>query len=138
MRFCTMNRSRASDVWYRRSIDCNDRGAWPVPGDCGGPGMRIHGIVRTAALEENPPSSDRIEMVLRVQGVRPDQPRMLVIPYDYLILDESLDPDLVQGRGFEAEVSEDESGRWVVSQISFALGRVLREPEGGDPGRAQE
>jgi hypothetical protein len=63
---------------------------------------------------------------------------MLVIPYDYLILDESLDPDLVQGRGFEAEVSEDESGRWVVSQISFALGRVLREPEGGDPGRAQE
>ena len=94
--------------------------------------MRIRGIVRTAALEENPPSSDRIEMVLRVQGVKPDQPRVLVVPYEILLREESLDPDLVQGRGFEAEIAEEESGRWVVSEISFALGRVLRGPERGE------
>lgn len=92
--------------------------------------MRIRGIVRTASLEENPPASDRIEMVLRVQGVRPDQPRLLVVPYEFLLRDESLDPDVVQGKGFEAEVAQDESGRWVVSQIATAAGRVLRAPEG--------
>jgi hypothetical protein len=92
--------------------------------------MRIRGIVRTAALEENPPSSDRIEMVLRVQGVRPDQPRLLVVPYEFLLRDQSLEPEGIQGKGFEAEVAQDESGRWVVSEISIALGRVLREPEG--------
>jgi hypothetical protein len=92
--------------------------------------MRIRGIVRTAALEENPPASDRIEMVLRVQGVKPDQPRLLVVPYEVLLRDESLDPDLVQGKGFEADVAEDSSGRWVVTEISFAHGRVLRGPEG--------
>jgi hypothetical protein len=94
--------------------------------------MRIRGIVRTASLEENPPASDRIEMVLRVQGVRPDQPRLLVIPYEFLLRDESLDPDDVQGKGFDAEVAEDESGRWVVSQIAIAAGRVLRAPEQGE------
>jgi hypothetical protein len=92
--------------------------------------MRIRGIVRIACLEENPPASDRIELVLRVQGVKPDQPRLLVIPYEILLQDESLDPDLVQGKGFEAEVAIDESGRWLVSEISFAQGRVLRGPEG--------
>ena len=32
--------------------------------------MRIQGIVRVATLEENPPGSDRIEMLIRVQGVQ--------------------------------------------------------------------
>jgi hypothetical protein len=88
--------------------------------------MRIHGIVRIATLEENPPGSDRIEMQIRVQGVRPDQPRLLVVPYELLLGDEALEPDQVQGKGFEAEVSEDGSRRWVVSEIAFASGRVLR------------
>jgi hypothetical protein len=91
--------------------------------------MRIHGIVRIATLEENPPGSDRIEMRIRVQGVRPDQPRLLVVPYELLLGDEALEPEQVQGKGFEAEVSEDESSRWVVSEIAFATGRVLRPPE---------
>jgi hypothetical protein len=96
-----------------------------------GAAMHIRGIVRTASLQENPPSSDRIEMVLHVQGVRPDQPRVLIVPYDLLLSDESLDPDAVQGKGFAAEVDQDDdSGRWVVREISFASGRVLRKPEG--------
>ncbi len=53
--------------------------------------MRIRGIVRTATLEENPPGSDRIEMVLRVQGVGPGQPRTLVVPYELLLADPELD-----------------------------------------------
>src|SRR5271169_4297207 len=68
--------------------------------------MRIHGIVRIATLEENPPGSDRIEMHIRVQGVRPDQPRLLVVPYELLLGDQTLEPDQVQGKGFDAEVSE--------------------------------
>ena len=44
--------------------------------------MRIRGIVRVATLEENPPGSDQIEMLIRAQGVRPEQPRLLVVPYD--------------------------------------------------------
>jgi hypothetical protein len=92
--------------------------------------MRIRGIVRTAVLEENPPGSDRIEMILRVQGVRPGQPRALVIPFEFLLSDQSLDPDQVQGKGFEAEVAQDEAGRWVASAISIAASRVLREPDG--------
>jgi hypothetical protein len=35
----------------------------------------------------------------------------------------------VQGKGFDAEVSEDAPARWVVSEIAFATGRVLRAPE---------
>ncbi len=91
--------------------------------------MRIKGIVRVATLEENPPGSDQIEMMIRVQGVRPEQPRLLVIPYELLLTDAALDPDHVQGKGFEAELSQDSSGRWVVSEIAFATGRVLRAPE---------
>jgi hypothetical protein len=91
--------------------------------------MQIRGIARTAMLEENPPGSDRIEMVLRVQGVGPDQPRLLVVPYELLLGESTLDPDLVQGKGFQAEVAEDGAGRWVVSEIAFASGRVLRAPE---------
>jgi hypothetical protein len=91
--------------------------------------MRIRGIVRTATLEENPPGSDRIQMILRVQGVGPGQPRVLLVPYELLLTDEGLDPDLVQGKGFEAEIVEDQPARWVVTEIAFASGRVLRAPE---------
>ena len=79
-------------------------------------------------LEENPPGSDRIEMTLKVQGVGAGQPRTLVVPYDLLLADESLDPDEVAGKGFEAE-AEDAGGRWVVSWIALATGRVLRREE---------
>jgi hypothetical protein len=91
--------------------------------------MRIHGIVRIATLEENPPGSDRIEMRIRVQGVRPDQPRLLLVPYELLLGDPTLEPEQVQGKGFEAEVSEVQPGRWVVTEIAFATGRVLRAQE---------
>jgi hypothetical protein len=91
--------------------------------------MRLHGIVRAATLTENPPGSDRIEMVLRVQGVRPGQPRVLVVPYELLLGDESLDPDQVLGKGFQADALEDGTGRWVVGAIAMAAGRVLRGPD---------
>jgi hypothetical protein len=92
--------------------------------------MRIRGIVRTATLEESPSGSEYIEMVLRAQGVGAGQPRLLIVPYDVLLQDPSLDPELIQGKGFQAEVVEDEAGRWVVLEISLASGRVLREPDG--------
>jgi hypothetical protein len=91
--------------------------------------MRIRGIVRTATLEENPPGSEQIEMVVRVQGVGAGQPRVLIVPYEILLHDPSLDPEIVQGKGFQAEVVEDETGRWVVVEISLASGRVLRNPD---------
>ena len=69
--------------------------------------MRIKGIVRTGTLEENPPGSDRIEMTLKVQGVGAGQPRTLVVPYDLLLGDDSLDPDEVAGKGFEADAEDD-------------------------------
>jgi hypothetical protein len=90
--------------------------------------MRIHGVVRTAELREYPPASERIELVLRVQGVGPAQPRSIVVPYAMLLADEMLDPDLVAGRGFEAEVALDDEDRWVASAIQFAS-RVLRPPQ---------
>jgi hypothetical protein len=92
--------------------------------------MRIRGIVRVATLEENPPGSDQIEMLIKVQGVRPEQPRLLVVPYELLLGDETLEPEQVQGKGFDAEVNEDPAGRWVVAEIAFATGRVLRAPDG--------
>ncbi len=91
--------------------------------------MRIKGIVRTATLEENPPGSDQIEMILKVQGVGAGQPRTLVVPYDLLLGDDSLDPDQVGGKGFEAEADDEGAGRWVVSSIALATGRVLRRPD---------
>jgi hypothetical protein len=91
--------------------------------------MRITGIVRIATLHENPPGSEQIEMLIKVQGVRTDQPRLLVVPYELLLHDETLEPEQVQGKGFQAEISEDTNGRWVVAEIAFASGRVLRAPE---------
>ncbi len=93
------------------------------------PDMRIRGIVRSATLEENPAGSERIEMILGVQGVGPGQPRTLVVPYEVLLADPDLDADSVPGRRFEAEVDEPVPGRWVVSEIAFASGQFLRRPE---------
>jgi hypothetical protein len=89
--------------------------------------MHIRGIIQSAALEEHPPDSGTIEMVLRVQGVGPSQPRTLVIPYARLLQDESLDPDAIARRGFEAEIEPDEGGRWIIETIAFAS-RILRPP----------
>lgn len=90
--------------------------------------MRLRGVVRSAELQEDPPGSDRIELALRLQGVGPGQPRLVVVPYTLLLQYESLDPDEVAGRGFEAEAAQDDRGRWVVSEIAFAS-RVLRPEE---------
>jgi hypothetical protein len=57
--------------------------------------MQFRGIVMTAALEENPPGSDRIELVLWLQGVGPGKPRRIVVPYELLLSDPSLDADHV-------------------------------------------
>jgi len=89
--------------------------------------MQLKGIVRVAELVENPPDSGQIELQLRLQGVGPGQPRLIVVPYSLLIEEESLDPDQILGCGFQAEV-EDEGGRWLVTSIQVA-GRVLRPPE---------
>jgi hypothetical protein len=69
-------------------------------------------------------------MLLRVQGVGPGQPRTLVVPYELLLADPEIDADAVQGKGFEAEVDEADPGRWLVAEITFATGSVLRRPEG--------
>jgi hypothetical protein len=90
--------------------------------------MHLHGLIQSARLEENPRESDTIEMVLKVQGVGPSQPRTLVIPFELLVQDEMLDPDAIARRAFDAEVEQDPAGRWVVRSIAFAS-RVLREPE---------
>jgi hypothetical protein len=87
--------------------------------------MRIRGIVQAAELEENPPGSDRIELILWVQGVGPDKPKQIVVPYEMLLQDPELDADHVRGHGFQAEVSQDDEGRWIVAEIGFATGRVL-------------
>jgi hypothetical protein len=90
--------------------------------------MYLHGIIQTATLQEHPPGSDNIELVLKIQGVGPGQPRTLVIPYALLLQDESLDPDAIRGRAFDADVDQDQAGRWVAARIAFA-GRILRPPQ---------
>jgi len=91
--------------------------------------MRLHGIVQSAHLEENPPGSDTIEMVLRVQGVGPGHPRAIVLPFERLLQDPTLDPETVQGHAFEAEVDRVGGARWVVAEIQFAERRILRPNE---------
>jgi len=88
--------------------------------------MQIRGIVQTAMLCENPPGSDRIELVIQAQGVGPDKPRQIVVPFELLIQDTSLDPDAIQGHGFQAEIQQDEASRWIVLEIGFARRDVLR------------
>jgi hypothetical protein len=90
--------------------------------------MQIRGLVRTSELAEDPPGSGNIELVLKVQGVGAGQPRTLVVPYALLLQDDGLEPESVQRRAFDAEVAQDEGGRWVVARIDFAA-RVLRPPD---------
>jgi hypothetical protein len=91
--------------------------------------MLLRGIIQSGTLVENPPGTDRIELVLKLQGVGPGQPRTVIVPFELLLADQSLDPDAIAGHGFEAEASQAEPGRWVVEQITVAQRRVLREPE---------
>jgi hypothetical protein len=88
--------------------------------------MQIRGIVQSAMLVENPPGSDRIEMVIWALGVGPDKPRSIVVPYELLLQAPSLDPDGVQGHAFQALIEQREDGRWFALEIGFAAGRVLR------------
>jgi hypothetical protein len=90
--------------------------------------MHLHGIIQTATLEESPPESGNLEIVLKVQGVGPGQPRRITIPYALLLEDETLEPEEIQGRAFDADVDQDQGGRWLVSRIRFAS-RILRPPE---------
>ena len=87
--------------------------------------MQLRGIIRTAVLQERPEASGQIELSLLVQGVGPGQPRRLIIPHALLVADESLDPDVMGGCSFAAEVELDPQGRGVVGQIVLAA-RVLR------------
>ena len=82
----------------------------------------------SAELLENPPGSEQVELSLRLQGVGPGQPRRIVIPFDMLVADPSIDADDLTGRGFEAEVEADGPSRWVVSRLSVAE-HVLRPKE---------
>lgn len=90
--------------------------------------MHLRGLIQSASLREHPPESDRVEMVLKIQGVGPSQPRTIVIPFEHLVQDQSLEPETIVRRGFEADVEQDDEQRWVVSRIAFAS-RVLRPPE---------
>ncbi len=90
--------------------------------------MHLRGIIQSAILEENPSGSAIIEMLLRVQGVGPGQPRTLVVPYEMLLKDENLEPETVSGRAFEAEVDQAPDQRWKVTRISFAS-RIFRASE---------
>lgn len=91
--------------------------------------MTIRGIVMSAELVEHPPGSDSVEMHLRLQGVGPTAPRRMIIPFELLIQDETLEPDTVTGHAFEADIEEVEPKRWVVSRVAFAARGVLRSPE---------
>ncbi len=90
--------------------------------------MQIRGFVKIAALEEVEPGGDRVELWLGLQGVGRDQPRKVVVPFELLVADATIDPDDVAGRGFAAEVEQDATGRWVVSTLELAA-RVLRPAE---------
>jgi hypothetical protein len=91
--------------------------------------VRLNGVIRSAELQEDPSGNDRVEMVLVIQGVSPGQPRRVIVPFELLIGDESLDPDQVTGRRFEAEVAEEPQGRHVIQQIRLGA-RVLRPSDG--------
>lgn len=90
--------------------------------------MILHGFVMSAELAEESPGSDRIELTLRIQGVGPGQPRRIVVPYDLLLADPSIDADDVVGRGFEAEAEPVGPSRWEVRRLALAA-RVLRPKE---------
>lgn len=89
--------------------------------------MQMRGIVMTADLEERPPGSDNVELVLTLQGVGRGQPRRIVVPMDYLVGHPEIDPDAIAGHAFGAEVVEAEPKRWIVEEIVFDAHRVLRD-----------
>jgi hypothetical protein len=91
--------------------------------------MQLRGIVRAATLEEFPPGSERVNMVLKVQGVGAGQPRTIIIPMEILLRDPDLEPEAIEGHAFRAEVAEAEPKRWLVTEIAFADRRILRPPE---------
>ena len=64
-------------------------------------------------------------MVLDVQGVGVGQPRRLVIPFEYLVNNEGIEPEDLAGRGFLADVVENEGSRWVVTELALTS-KVLR------------
>lgn len=88
--------------------------------------MHLHGIVMTATLEPDPADPDLVEMHLLLQGVGPGQPRRIVVPMAILIAEPDIEPELVVGHAFEAEVEEVAPKRWVAEAIQFARNRVLR------------
>jgi hypothetical protein len=90
--------------------------------------MHLRGIIQTAALQDHPTNGDQVEMVLKLQGVGPGQPRTIVVPFDVLVQDEALEPEAIARRAFEAEVVQAEDQRWMVAKINFAS-RILREPD---------
>jgi hypothetical protein len=90
--------------------------------------MQLRGIIQSAVLQEVPPESGNLEIVMRIQGVGPGQPRLIVIPFAILVEDESLDPEAIAGRAFDAEVAPGPDARWLVTRISFAS-QVLRRQE---------
>jgi hypothetical protein len=90
--------------------------------------MLIRGIIQSAEYSEDPPDSGQIEMLIRVQGVGRDQPRRLVIPLALLLENQSLEPDSVRGRSFEADVEQDKNRKWVVTRLGIADKDVLERP----------
>ena len=69
--------------------------------------MQIRGIVQGRSSwripRQRPDRDDPLG-----PGVGPNKPRSIVVPYELLLQDPSLDPDQVQGHGFEAEIEQDE------------------------------
>ncbi len=90
--------------------------------------MQIRGFIRAATLQEVEPGGDQVELSLSLQGVGRDQPRKVVVPFELLVADATIDPDDLAGRGFAADVEQDTTGRWIVAQLELAA-RVLRGPE---------
>jgi hypothetical protein len=86
--------------------------------------MRIRGIVQDAWIDENPPRSQTIEMLLRVRDVGPDGPDLLVVPSELLFADPGLEPRSIAGQGFEAEVETSADGRWLVRFVQFGEAQV--------------
>lgn len=88
--------------------------------------MLLHGIVMKAELVESPAGGDSVDLALVLQGVGPAQPRQVYIPFSMLLEDPTIDPDSLRGHGIEAEVSLDDSERWLVSSLRVKPKRVLR------------
>ncbi|MGE3820081.1 MAG: hypothetical protein AB7I30_11705 [Isosphaeraceae bacterium] len=88
--------------------------------------MVLKGFIREALLQEHPEGSESVEMILKVQGVGPNQPRVVIVPFPLLLDQPELEPETVKGRSFAAEVEPDDEGRWIVQALNLA-GRALRD-----------